>query len=303
MAQVNPFNFQLNPSSLAQLSNVRPDYMPDVWQWQQNAAQHDQVGLADLMRNAEHEKAMDPGRLAQQQATLESTIASTEGTRLDNQGKVMKNELEQYLLPQKKIQQFQDLILKGNEADEKLAQLEIDKMLRDPDPVVQARGKQLLAVSRKAIEEKRKADIEAANKEKEIRLQNQGRLAEIGAQGKNQERVMQMQIDAGRFKKTDKNTPATFEQIYSKLKKAHEKHGALIDAARVAMQEGNEPLAESYLARAEDLRPQAEAELRMLQKPGDVDLSQKREPGQPIPTVPKGSIAPNTAKPDPLGIR
>lgn len=53
-------------------------------------------------------------------------------------------------------------------------------------------------------------------------------------------------------------------------------------------------LAESYRARAEEIRPQAEAELRMLQKPGEIDLSKSRTPGQPLPVTPQGSIAPKS---------
>jgi hypothetical protein len=304
VGQVNAFNFQATPQNLAAINGVRPDYMGMVWDWQQRAQQHDQTGLADLMRASQHEATMDPIRVQQGQATLADTQAGTAGKLLNNDAQRMKNEVDAYVLPQAKLQAAKDLILKGSEADEKMFAIEVDKMLRSDDPKQRAYGTQLLNTSRKAVEEKRAAESQRLTNQQRIELEGKQRMREIGAQGGNAKELLQMQIDAGRFTKTDKNAPVTFEQSFTKLKKAHEKHAALIDAARAATQEGNEALAQSYLARADDLRPQAEAELRMLQKPGEVDLSQQRVPGQPIPTTPRESIAPAGAKkPDPLGIR
>ena len=174
MAQVNGFNFQSTPQNLAAINNVRPDYMPDVWDWQQRAQQHDNTGLADVMRAAQHEAAMDPGRIQKQAADLESVMAQTAGTKLDNTRKGMDNELQQHLLPQKKIQDFKDLILKGSEADEKMAQIEIDKMLRSNDPKVKSYGQQLLDASRKAVEERRKADLDWKYKRQELGITEGG---------------------------------------------------------------------------------------------------------------------------------
>jgi hypothetical protein len=181
MAQVNGFNFQSTPQNLAAINNVRPDYMPDVWDWQQRAQQHDNTGLADVMRAAQHEAAMDPGRIQKQAADLESVMAQTAGTKLDNTRKGMDNELQQHLLPQKKIQDFKDLILKGTEADEKMAQIEIDKMLRSNDPKVKSYGQQLLDASRKAVEERRKAALDWKYKSKEIGATQAGANAQQAA--------------------------------------------------------------------------------------------------------------------------
>jgi hypothetical protein len=174
MPQVNAFNFQSTPQNLAAINGVRPDYMGMVWDWQQRAQQHDQTGLADLMRASQHEATMDPIRVQQGQATLADTQAGTAGKLLNNEEQRMKNEVAQHVLPQAKIQAFKDLILKGTEGDEKMAQIEIDKMLRSNDPKQRAYGTQLLNTSRKAIDEKRKEALAWEFKQKELAMTEGG---------------------------------------------------------------------------------------------------------------------------------
>lgn len=196
MAQVNAFNFQQTPQNLAAINNVRPDYMGAVWDWQQRAQQHDQTGLADLMRASQHEATMDPIRVQQGQATLADTQAGTAGKLLHNEDQRMKNEVAQHVLPQAKLQAAKDLILKGSEADEKMFAIEVDKMLRSNDPKQRSYGEQLLNTSRKAVEEKRAAESQRLTNQQRIELEGKQRMREIGAQGANQKEVAQIGADS-----------------------------------------------------------------------------------------------------------
>lgn len=124
---------------------------------------------------------------------------------------------------------------------------------------------------------------------KELKLKHDQKMSEIGATGSNQANVMQMQIDAGRFR--DKNAAIGFWGSFGKLKNARDKHAALILEARKEEQEGNITGASQLRQMAEDIRPQAEAEIgRLQQQPGTPDIAAITQ-GK-VPTAPAQSIAP-----------
>lgn len=282
MAQVNGFNFQLNPQNLAALNGVRPDYMPDVWQWQQNAAQHDQTGLADLMRASQHEATMDPIRVQQGQATLADTQVGTEGKRLNNEAQRMKNEVEAYILPQAKLQAAKDLLLKGSEADEKLFAIEVDKMLRSDDPKKQAYGRQLLDTSRKALEEKRKAELDWSMKEKELRMQHSNAAGLQSARFAHEKDLRTM----------DTGKAIAVATIQAEARKAAKEAGGnpkkwqeLAVALAVKLQAETDP----------DVKMEIAKELQFAQ-----DMAERLAP-QPQPTLDTSKLPPGTPLKDPRG--
>ena len=275
MAQVNGFNFQSTPQNLAAINNVRPDYMPDVWDWQQRAQQHDSTGLADVMRAAQQEAAMDPGRIQKQAADLESVMAQTAGTKLDNTKKGMDNDVRAYNLPQEKLVAAKEMLLKGTEADEKLFGIEVDKLLRSDDPKKQAYGKQLLDVSRKAVEERRAAELQRGTNKERITLEGDQRMREIGAQGVNAERVAQIGADS-RIKIQDmkEKTKAQAVGILDAVKsgKLTYEKGATSFFVLSQMAEDDDPNKAKYATMAAALEKAALAEAAGRAKPqADLD--------------------------------
>ena len=218
----------------------------------------DEITLQELARKQQYEQQADPLRIRQMQ--LANDVS------LQNLGRMTRENKEGAFTSDARMQaELKKHLLNASHADLDQVAQHGQRLAYSQNPKERAIGQALLLQSKEAIQEREK-----------IRLQ-----------GAQQQELMRMQIDAGRFKKADKGG-FTFEQSLSKFKKAHEQHQALVQQALMARREGNEPLAESYEARAESIRPQAEAELRMLQQPGQVDLAATGD----IAVTPQGSIAP-----------
>lgn len=301
MAQANAFNFQLNPQSLAQLGNVRPDYMPDVWQWQENAAQHDQVGLADLMRAAQHEKQMDPGRLQRQEADLQSVLIGNTGKTLDNEGKVltnkktaMENEVAEYVLPKKKEAEWRKLLTGISEEELKGAEAEVRKLLISSDPKQRAIGKQLEGGLKEALTARFQGD-------QQMRVQGSANAAAMSRQ--NDQQAHAIELEGMRTAKA-----LAVQQLRGEVAKAKQGAGLnpkkwqeLAVSLAVKLQNETDP----------DIKAQLNDELQFAQQmaerlapvaPPQVDPTRvgggKLRPGRdPMPS------APSVGKPDPLGIR
>jgi hypothetical protein len=80
-------------------------------------------------------------------------------------------------------------------------------------------------------------------------------------QGKTQRDVQQMQIDAGKY---DKSQAAKSEdQLIDSSRNAHERYQRLVDAATRAQQRGDSKAASNYMDRAAQVYPQAQAELNV----------------------------------------
>ncbi len=165
MPQINALNLAMTPRSLADINQVPVSNMPDVWQWQQNATQMDKTTLADMMRAAEEEAALGPGRLKRQEADLQSVLLGNQEKEQDIRGKKMNNELGEYLLPQKKITEWKKLVSDASDSDLKVAENEVYTMLKSPDPKVRAMGKQLEGGLKEAIKARLEGDqqIRVAN--------------------------------------------------------------------------------------------------------------------------------------------
>lgn len=204
MPQVSQFQPVVTPQSLAAIDGMRPSYMPDVWNFLERGSQADQASLTDLMRQTGHERTMDPIRVHQGEATLASTMAKTEGQRLDNTMKGYDNEVANSILPQKKITELKKLVTEGSEATHKAIEFEIDKMLRSGDPKQQAYGKQLLDASRKSIEERRAKDLAWENRKKELDITEGGANSRQGALFKHQI-ALEEQRTNGRVKVAELN--------------------------------------------------------------------------------------------------
>jgi len=248
---------------LTQLNQVPVDMTLEGLRAIGNRQRTDEITLQELARKQQYEQQADPLRIRQMQ--LANDVS------LQNLGRMTRENKEGDFTSDARMQaELKKHLLSASQADLDQVAQHGQRLAYSQNPKERAIGQALLLQSKEAIQEREK-----------IRLQ-----------GAQQQELMRMQIDAGRFKKADKGG-LTFEQSLSKFKKAHEQHQALVQQALMARREGNEPLAESYEARAESIRPQAEAELRMLQQPGQVDLAATGD----IAVTPQGSIAPQNKGP------
>ncbi len=205
--------FAMTPGALAQLGKIRPDYMPDVWAWQNRATQADNTTLADMMRAAQEEEQLSPIRVKRGQADLESVMVNTDRTRglIDQDKEVttqkrMDNELAQHLLPQKKVTEFAELVTKADDEQRKQAEIKVYQMMQSSDPKVRAMGQQLYPTLKAAIDKKFNVETETAGQ-----LKVQG-SANAAAAARNAQTIAanreleQMRIDAGKYKKKNEET-------------------------------------------------------------------------------------------------
>lgn len=266
-------------ANLTQLNKVPLDMTLEGLGAVQQGRGADNIGLQELMRKQAFETQMDPMRVAHQQLVNRGLTLGNEesGFRLAALGR--KDKMETELWDQTKASQLQKLLASEGEDKAKVFGQNIYRQLQTTKPGT-PQHRALMGALQTTQEW-----VEKARDQRD-------RLAQVGAQGANAKELMQMQIDAGRFKKSDK-FGASFEQKLMTFKKAHEQHQALVQAAMMARQEGNEPLAETYEARALAIRPQAEQELRMIAQPGQLDVPAVAN----LPATPQGSIAPAKGKP------
>jgi hypothetical protein len=138
--------------------------------------------------------------------------------------------------------------------------------------------------------------IEQAN------IQRDSHLRGISAQNQTQLELEDKRIEAGKY--ASKRAILSLEQQIDSARSARERHQKLIDAATIARQNKDEDAYQNYMARAEAVRPQAEAEIKAA-TPGGVDVGavtnlpttagpQIAPPGTPTPQ-PAAPQAPNAA--------
>lgn len=135
-------------------------------------------------------------------------------------------------------------------------------------------------------------------------LTNDAHLLINGNNNRTQLELEDKRIAAGKYDKTKatKNAQATWDDVVRKAltKGARAGYSALNAAQEWATRNGETGLAAQYAAQAESIRPQAEAEISVLNpKPGAVDVERFTEGG--IPTNKPKSIAPPNAPLVPQG--
>jgi len=234
----------------------------------------DQIGLQELMRKQAHEQQMDPMRVAHQQLVNKGLTLGNEKSDYELKSLGRKDKMETELWDQTKASKLAKLLDEEGEAKANTFGQQLYQKLQTTRPGTPEHRAIMgaLETTKGWVEKKRDQRYE---------------MEKVGTQAKNARELMQMQIDAGRFKGKGGGS-VSFEQTLSKFKKAHEQHQALVQAELMARQEGNDALADSYKARADAIRPQAEQELKMIPAPGAVDVGAATG----MATTPQGSIAP-----------
>lgn len=134
----------------------------------------------------------------------------------------------------------------------------ISKNIRDLPGAIKAYASQVV-----------KTNPSTAAKLDELSQGASSHLAVAQEQGKNALAVEQARIAAGKYNRTK---ALSLDQAIDNAKSARERYQKLQDAASVAEQGGDVEAANNYRARAEVVRPQAEAELRAQARPGTANL-------------------------------
>jgi hypothetical protein len=194
--------------------------------------------------------------------------ALTFQTNQTGRGQEFKNDMNDRTKEEQYRAAITELSTKVSEDELKRAEAQIKALMIDP--ATREQGYSLHQHFSEVVAARQKAEDA-----KELE-----RLRQRGAQD-----LVQKQSEAGKF---SRGITKTLEDQINAAKSARERHQRLIDAATVARQAGNMDAAEAYLYRAEQIRPQAEAEIA-TPKPGGVAVDSVA-PG--LRTNPPPQIAP-----------
>lgn len=243
---------------------------------QQNQRLNQVGALQDLFQNEQ----MNPLKVDHQRLQNQGLEAGLPGITADSSRKQDAAEISRSTLPQQKSAELSKLSTQINDDQLKMLKNQAQRLAWSQNPQERALGESMLKMSEDVLREKEKQKYIS---DRSLQLEN--------VRGANARGLMQMQIDAGRFTKSGKGSALTLEQALIKAKSAKERHQMLIDAAKVAEQEGNTAIAENYYERAEAVRPQAEAELQATPAPGKPAL-----PALGVAINPNRPIAPPSKK-------
>lgn len=269
---INPFI-----QGLAAMDKVPVQYTSSALDAIQRGRESQEIVLNDLMRQQRFDEENDPIKLQR--------------GRLDNQSINLKNQQEGYTL--------QDMIRKDQMAKHNFdarQDAELQKLLTEAGAERSKRFEQeifdqLQRVPAGSPEHKRL--LQAAQTTRAFLMEqakHEHAMAVADITGRYNLQREREGIAAGKY---DKNRALSFEEAFRKMKKAHERHQALIDEAQVARQGGDFAKYTEYMQRAEALRPQAQMELDAMRRTQEGGLDTGRITG--LPTRPGGTIAPPAA--------
>jgi len=241
--------------------------------------------LGNLINRQQAQQGMDFA--AQEQPFKLSRLGlENQGLEADLPGRVAQSSLAQdkatlsrNTLSEQQRAQLSDLAAKVSNNDLLEAENAVKTALTHPSAAVREAANQMWQNLSHIKEAKMKQDQETA---RALELSRQ--------QGQNQKDVMQMQIDAGRFKKNDKYGISLAQKIDSENDPG-KKQALLIDAAQQAAREGDMENAQYYSARAQALDNAVKLQRNANPKPGAVDIGQVG--GVPVNATP--SAMPDTS--------
>lgn len=170
---------------------------------------------------------------------------------------------------------------KIKQSDIDMADIEVKRMLRDPDPAVREQAQKLWEFTDAVRAEKTKWDREM----EKVRYQEQQQTGRHVEGLQSQERIAQGNREAANTRAIAKTTPVDFWSAYNKMRTARDKHSSLVaQAARIGPEH---PEYQVLVNMAEAIRPQAEAEIAAV-RPGGVDVGAATG----LPTTEGPKIAP-----------
>ena len=287
MPQINALNLANTPRSLADIANVRVSDMPSVWEWQRNSQQMDQTTLEDMMRAANEEATLSPGRVKRQEADLQSVLLGNQEKQQDITKKTMDNELAAHLLPQAKQTEWKKLLKEASDSDLKVAENEVYNMLRSPDPKIRAVGKQLESGLTEAVKQRLQGD-------QQMRVQssqNAAAAARNAATIASAEKINQANIDAGKYNKKGSQAAANVADAVLSGKLGYEKGATMLQT--LATLDPENPDAPKWLELANKFAQ--EALKKEAAKAGSPNLGAMGIETNPAPQTGLGAPAPAVA--------
>lgn len=209
----------------------------------------DQIGLEELARQQQFNRSADPMRLQQMQTSNDISLQ-------DLGAKTRENRIANRLEPERVMAEYSKYLATAKEADVQLATAKWQEMAMSNDPTISNLGKQGLM----------------RTKEFMLAKQEQDAAAQRAAAGhRSAEKIMGMQIDAGRF---TKGNQFSIDVLVRKAKTPIEKAEILESAVAEAYAAGDLQTAQMYAARAQEARQRAaeDAANRAAAKPDAIDV-------------------------------
>lgn len=248
------------PSTLEDIFRMNPAAQFQAQQMMEGGRQQNEQDLQGSVLKNMFDAANDPLRLRQAGLNADTTEAQLPGVQANSGMLQRKNSNEGILNNDALAQAKQEFMSKASDAHLKELFDKGQEMAYSLDPKMRMQGQQIMSMHKDMVKEREKQAAETARQ-----------LATTREAGSQARLTQQDAIDAGKFKKGNKLI-LTLDQAIDNSKSAKERHQKLIDAATQAEQEGEPDAAARYRARAEAIRPQAEAELLATPKPGTADL-------------------------------
>lgn len=276
--------------TMNELSQVYGNWNPEAYlQGRQQVDLSNQFEQGRIQEQGQDIRAKELGNIFTEQNNpkrLQNQDLVNEGLGYTNRKSAVETRmaegLEKYKLPAAQMEELKRM----KQSDLDLADIEVKKMLRDPDPEVRKRGEQLWEFTDAVRAEKTKWDREMA-KERYSQQQQTGRAVE-GFQ--TQRYVADRGAASREAVASAKSTPTDFWSAYNKMKTARDKHSSLMaQAARVGP---THPEYQILMNMAEAIRPQAEAEIATV-RPGGLDIGAATG----MPVTPPPNIAPKGTAP------
>lgn len=270
---------ELSPAGLGQLYNLPVEAVPSAMRLEQQLAGANELNnrkaqLANMFAEENNPVLVEQNRLENQakQARLPGILAESESSQLKT-GRERATQGDAIEAAKKRF------IKEASDHDLGMLENRAQQMAYSQDPATRAQGEQILRMHKDIVKQR---ELTNAQYDRAMGLER--------LRGENAVNLANVNIEGGKYKRSGKAI-LTADQAIDNAKTAKERHQKLIDAATVASQEGDEELAARYRARAEAIRPQAEAELVAVNpKPGTPDL-----PALGIGVNPSRPIAPPPA--------
>ena len=272
------------PTNLMEMFSSPSPMLWDIARGQvDQQTQANQLNRMQAQQAMEFEKQKQPFELSQLGLQNQTTEAQLPGIRANSTMLSNKADIDTSTLEQQRKAKISELATQVTSNDLMQAENGIKQMMAHPDPKIRAQGQQLYAGIAEIQKEKLKQQAEMQ------------RALAVGAQsGRNAKELMQMQIDAGRFKRNDKSSIALETRIDMETDPA-KKQAMLIDAAMQAKQAGIDDAVEAYTARAQALDNAVKLQRQAQVKGGGVDAAamanlptQAAPSAMPEPAAPKG---------------
>lgn len=253
---------QVNTQAPANLMEMMSSASPMMWDIARNQVDQQSQGNALNMAQAQQDMAFakqkQPFELSQLGLANDTASAQLPGVKANSS-----------MLEDKAGLSRSTLSMQHKSALSKMAKEVSDNDLAEAENVV----KTALINPRLDAQAKQQANQmwEQLSHIKELKLKASDALALENRRGSNQRELMQQQIDAGRFKKTDKSNISIASRIDMENDPA-KKQAALIDAATQAQQDGDMESAQYYISRAQALDNAVQLQRNAAAKAGAVDI-------------------------------